>query len=76
MPFNNVTVLLGKLTQVAEREVLLEPRHRNFLSLYPLLKRAVCEHQFVVISPSEQAFKGSNNARVQRHIVANPDLVL
>jgi hypothetical protein len=45
-------VLLGEFAKGAKHERLLEPRHWDFLSLYPLQKGTVREHQFVVFSPN------------------------
>ncbi len=76
IPLDNVTMLLREFAKVAKHEVSLEPRHMDSLSLYPLQKRAVREHQFVVLSPNEQRFKGFHDAKGQRHVVTHTNLVL
>jgi hypothetical protein len=62
IPPYGIAMLLAKLSWIAKHEVPFELRHRNLLPFDPHPKRAVLEHQFIILSPVEQWL----NALLQR----------
>ena len=69
-------MLLSKFSQVAKNEVPFEPRHRDFLALYPHQEADIRKNARFFLTALEKRLNCFDDLRVDGHEVTHADFVL